>query len=344
MLIPELGVEIDAEIASVLTAGIVQDTHTFSHPNTTPRTLRVAADLVEAGAPLAAIHRSIYADKPFSTLALWGEMLAGVGAAAGGADRVRRDDDRHARGDRHRSGRLRGIHRPARLHQGCRHHDPLQGGRCHAHAGQRSHLARGPTPWPSPRHSAAVVTRAPRGARSMRRWRRRRRGCSRSASASSIGPMLGVVNLDKPVGPTSHDMVGMMRRLTRHAPHRPCRHPRPAGLGRPPDPRRRRNALQRGADGWLEALRRGHPARGAERHGRRRGADRRHRRAASRRGDGARGAGGLRRHVRPAAANLQRPQGRRSDGSSRRPRRRPDRRASALGHDPFTGAARLRPR
>ena len=26
--------------------------------------------------------------------------------------------------------------------------------------------------------------------------------------------MLGVVNLDKPVGPTSHDMVGMMRRLT----------------------------------------------------------------------------------------------------------------------------------
>ena len=70
--------EIDAEIATVLTAGIVQDTHTFSHPNATPRTLRVAADLVEAGAPLSAIHRSIYADKPFSTLALWGRMLAGI--------------------------------------------------------------------------------------------------------------------------------------------------------------------------------------------------------------------------------------------------------------------------
>src|SRR5437773_2398298 len=26
--------------------------------------------------------------------------------------------------------------------------------------------------------------------------------------------MLGVVNLDKPVGPTSHDMVGLVRRLT----------------------------------------------------------------------------------------------------------------------------------
>ena len=78
LLIPDLGLEIDAEIATLLTAGIVQDTHTFSHPNATPRTLRVAADLMEAGAPLSAIHRSIYADKPFGTLALWGRILAGI--------------------------------------------------------------------------------------------------------------------------------------------------------------------------------------------------------------------------------------------------------------------------
>jgi phosphoesterase RecJ-like protein len=78
LLIPELGIEIDAQIATVLTAGIVQDTHTFSHPNATPRTLRVAADLVEAGAPLSTIHRSIYADKAFSMLALWGRILAGA--------------------------------------------------------------------------------------------------------------------------------------------------------------------------------------------------------------------------------------------------------------------------
>ncbi len=78
LLIPDLGVPIDAQLASVLTAGIVQDTHTFSHPNATPRTLRVAADLLAAGAPLSAIHRSIYADKPFSTLALWGRIMAGI--------------------------------------------------------------------------------------------------------------------------------------------------------------------------------------------------------------------------------------------------------------------------
>lgn len=79
LLMPDLGVAIDEDIATVLAAGIVQDTHTFSHPNATPRTLRVMADLVEAGAPLSALHRAIYADKPFATMALWGRMLNGIG-------------------------------------------------------------------------------------------------------------------------------------------------------------------------------------------------------------------------------------------------------------------------
>lgn len=83
-LLPELGVSIDAELATCLMAGIVQDTHTFAHPNATPRTLRVAADLLEAGAALSAINRAIYADKPFSTLALWGLMLADCAASAAG--------------------------------------------------------------------------------------------------------------------------------------------------------------------------------------------------------------------------------------------------------------------
>jgi phosphoesterase RecJ-like protein len=84
LLLPELGVSLDRELATVLMAGIVQDTHTFAHPNATARTLRVAAELVEAGAPLSAINRAVYADKPFSTLALWGLMLAGIGQRAGG--------------------------------------------------------------------------------------------------------------------------------------------------------------------------------------------------------------------------------------------------------------------
>jgi len=78
LLLAELGVPLDAELATALMAGIVQDTHPFAHPNATPRTLRVAADLVAAGAPLSAINRAVYADKPFGTLALWGLMLAGI--------------------------------------------------------------------------------------------------------------------------------------------------------------------------------------------------------------------------------------------------------------------------
>ena len=43
---------------------------------------------------------------------------------------------------------------------------------------------------------------------------RRERRCWLPASASWREAMLGVINLDKPVGPTSHDMVAVMRRLT----------------------------------------------------------------------------------------------------------------------------------
>jgi phosphoesterase RecJ-like protein len=78
LMLPSLGVELDEELATVLLTGIVQDTHTFAHPHATPRTLRVAAELVEAGAPLARLNRAVYADKPFSTLKLWGRMLNSV--------------------------------------------------------------------------------------------------------------------------------------------------------------------------------------------------------------------------------------------------------------------------
>ena len=84
LMLPALGVPLDAEIATALLTGIVQDTHTFAHPNATPRTLRVAADLVEAGAELSRLNRAVYADKPYSTLALWGLMLASIGQRCDG--------------------------------------------------------------------------------------------------------------------------------------------------------------------------------------------------------------------------------------------------------------------
>ncbi len=82
-----LGVPLDTDgggLATVLMAGLVMDTSTFAHPNVTPRTLAVAAALVEAGAPLAEISRRLYRSKPDTQLRLFGRVLHRLESAAGG--------------------------------------------------------------------------------------------------------------------------------------------------------------------------------------------------------------------------------------------------------------------
>jgi len=66
----------DGVLASSLLAGIVMDTATFQHPNATPRTLRAAAELVAAGAPLSDLARLLYRTKPEGQLRLFGRVLA----------------------------------------------------------------------------------------------------------------------------------------------------------------------------------------------------------------------------------------------------------------------------
>jgi phosphoesterase RecJ-like protein len=78
LLVPALGVALDAvdgALAANLIAGVVIDTANFQHPNTTPRTLRVAAELVAAGAPLYDTARLLYRTKPNRQLALFGRVL-----------------------------------------------------------------------------------------------------------------------------------------------------------------------------------------------------------------------------------------------------------------------------
>ena len=79
LLATRLGVPLalgQGRLAAALAAGIVMDTATFAHPNATPRTLQVAAALVEAGAPLSEISRRLYRTKPDAQLALFGRVLA----------------------------------------------------------------------------------------------------------------------------------------------------------------------------------------------------------------------------------------------------------------------------
>ncbi|MGH2466603.1 MAG: DHH family phosphoesterase, partial [Candidatus Limnocylindrales bacterium] len=75
---------VDGALAANLMAGLVIDTATFQHPNVTPRTLRVAAELVAAGAPLADTSRRLYRTKPDRQLRLFGLVLARLEARAAG--------------------------------------------------------------------------------------------------------------------------------------------------------------------------------------------------------------------------------------------------------------------
>ncbi|HEY4227704.1 MAG TPA: DHH family phosphoesterase [Candidatus Limnocylindrales bacterium] len=74
----------DGAMAAALLAGIVMDTATFAHPNSTPRTLAVAAALVAAGAPLSEISRRLYRSKPDTQLRLFGRVLDRLATSADG--------------------------------------------------------------------------------------------------------------------------------------------------------------------------------------------------------------------------------------------------------------------
>jgi nanoRNase/pAp phosphatase (c-di-AMP/oligoRNAs hydrolase) len=73
--VPEWKTKIDADMATLLLAGLITDTRSFQNPNTTPRSLEVAAELLEKGARQQEIIQHIYKTKPLSTLKIWGRAL-----------------------------------------------------------------------------------------------------------------------------------------------------------------------------------------------------------------------------------------------------------------------------
>ena len=66
---------INKEIASILLFGILYDSQSFQTNNTTPHTLRVAADLVEKKAELFSLNRLLSAQKTKNNMKLWGYLL-----------------------------------------------------------------------------------------------------------------------------------------------------------------------------------------------------------------------------------------------------------------------------
>jgi phosphoesterase RecJ-like protein len=69
---------ITEEIATLLLAGIITDTGSFQHANTSPRSMEVSAKLLDLGARQQDIIKNIYKTKKLSTLKLWGMVLSKV--------------------------------------------------------------------------------------------------------------------------------------------------------------------------------------------------------------------------------------------------------------------------
>jgi len=76
-IIKELSFEkyIDSEIATLIMTGIMTDTNIFYNKNTTPRTVRTAAELLDYGADQRSIIFNLFRKKWFNKSKLWGKIL-----------------------------------------------------------------------------------------------------------------------------------------------------------------------------------------------------------------------------------------------------------------------------
>lgn len=83
-LLPHLGVIPDVNVATCLYTAVLTDTGRFSYSNTTPQTLRIAADMVDAGAHPHEIYTAVYENRSAGAQQLVGRTLERVRLANGG--------------------------------------------------------------------------------------------------------------------------------------------------------------------------------------------------------------------------------------------------------------------
>jgi phosphoesterase RecJ-like protein len=70
-----LGIVLTPSIAEALYAGLVTDTGRFQYANTTPKSLRLAADLLQAGADIQRIFQRVYESMQFAKVKLLARAL-----------------------------------------------------------------------------------------------------------------------------------------------------------------------------------------------------------------------------------------------------------------------------
>ena len=90
-----LGIELTPAIAEALYTALVTDTGRFQYSNTTPKALRLAAELVEAGADVSKVFVEVYESTPFPKLKLLARALERATELADGrivVSELRRED------------------------------------------------------------------------------------------------------------------------------------------------------------------------------------------------------------------------------------------------------------
>ena len=80
----QLEVELTPKIAEALYTALVTDTARFQYTNTTPKTLRLAAELVEAGADFHRIFQALYESIDFIKFKLIGKAAERAQVLEGG--------------------------------------------------------------------------------------------------------------------------------------------------------------------------------------------------------------------------------------------------------------------
>jgi bifunctional oligoribonuclease and PAP phosphatase NrnA len=83
-LFGELDVALTPEIAEALYIALVTDTGRFQYTNTTPKALRIAAELVEAGANVHQVFQDVYENVAFAKLKLLARALESAKVYEGG--------------------------------------------------------------------------------------------------------------------------------------------------------------------------------------------------------------------------------------------------------------------
>jgi phosphoesterase RecJ-like protein len=74
-LVDALNVPLDVDIATCLLHGILTDTQGFRTSNTSPDVLRTAVQLMDHGAPFAALNDLIFNRRPLAAIQLWSLAL-----------------------------------------------------------------------------------------------------------------------------------------------------------------------------------------------------------------------------------------------------------------------------